>query len=244
MKILLAYDGFEYSRHALEEAAKMATREDSTVTVVSVIPPSARGSKSGGHMGLPPHAEEDVTKAHDFFGERGLEAETKVRVGDPAEELIAEATEGRYDIAVAGSRGLGPVGQLLHGSVSRKLVKQMPCPVMVAGAEKTERYEPEALAQWPRRLHPSAGRVGWRLAEDVRGARIQVGGANVPARVRREVDSDHRPERCPISSDAAAIASIGSGLRPSAQAPTNRLNSSSALGLTASRPPFEASSVR
>ena len=46
MKILLAYDGFEYSRHALEEAAKMAAGEDSTVTVVSVVPPSARGTKS------------------------------------------------------------------------------------------------------------------------------------------------------------------------------------------------------
>ena len=58
--------------------------------------------------------------------------------------MIAEATEGRYDIAVAGSRGLGPVGELLRGSVSRKLVKGMPCSVIVAGPEKTERHEPEA----------------------------------------------------------------------------------------------------
>ena len=105
MKILFAYDGFEYSRHALEEAAKMAAKEDSTVTVVSVVPPSARGTKSGGHVGLPPHAEEDITRAHAFLGERGIVAETKIRNGDPADELIAEATEGRYDIAVAGSRG-------------------------------------------------------------------------------------------------------------------------------------------
>ena len=147
MKILLAYDGYEHSRHALEEAAKIAATEDSTITVDSVVPPSARGSKSGGHMGLPPHAEEDVRKANDILSERGIVAETKVRNGDPAEELIAEASEGHYDIAVAGSRGLGPVGQLVHGSVSRKLVKRMPCPLIVAGPDKTMRHEPEALAR-------------------------------------------------------------------------------------------------
>lgn len=147
MKILLAYDGFEYSRHALEEAARMAAEEDSTVTVVSVVPPDAHGAKSGGHVGLPPHAEEDIARANAFLAEHGIEAETKIRNGDPADELIAEATEGRYDIAVAGSRGLGPVGQLLHGSVSRNLVKRMPCSVIVAGPEKTERYEPEAATR-------------------------------------------------------------------------------------------------
>ena len=147
MKILLAYDGFEYSRHALEEAARMAAEENSTVTVVSVVPPDARGTQSGGRVGLPRHAEEDIARAGAFFAKGGIKAETKIRYGDPADELIAEATEGRYDIAVAGSRGLGPVGQLLHGSVSRKLIKRMPCSLIVAGPEKTERHEPEAAAR-------------------------------------------------------------------------------------------------
>jgi nucleotide-binding universal stress UspA family protein len=147
MKILLAYDGFEYSKHALEEAAKQGVEEASTVTVVGVIPPTARATKSGGHSGLPPHAEEDTKIAHDFLRERGIEAETKIRHGDPAEELIQEATEGDYDIVVVGSRGLGPVGQLLLGSVSRKLVKGMPRPVVVAGPETTVRHDPEVTAR-------------------------------------------------------------------------------------------------
>ena len=146
MKISLAYDGFEYSRPALEEAAKLAAEEDSTVTVVAVIPQTARGTKSGGHSNLPPHADEDVATAHNFLRERDIEADSKIRHGDPADELIAEATEGHYDVAVAGSRGYGPMGQLMHGSVSRKLVKGMPCPVVVAGPEGTERHEPEVRA--------------------------------------------------------------------------------------------------
>jgi nucleotide-binding universal stress UspA family protein len=147
MKILLAYDGFEYSKHALEEAARQGVEEASTVTVVGVVPSTARGTKSGGHVDLPPHAEEDMKVAHDFFRERGIEAETKIRHGDPADELIREATEGDYDIVVVGSRGLGPVGELLLGSVSRKLVKGLPRPVVVAGPEATVRHDPEVTAR-------------------------------------------------------------------------------------------------
>ncbi|MGH3011504.1 MAG: universal stress protein [Gaiellaceae bacterium] len=42
MKILLAYDGFEHSRHALEETAKLAADGHGEVTVVSVVPPDAQ----------------------------------------------------------------------------------------------------------------------------------------------------------------------------------------------------------
>ena len=83
MKILLAYDGFEYSRHALEEAARMAAKENSTVTVVSVVPPDARGTKSGGRVGLPRHAEEDIARADAFFAKaasrRGRRSVTAIR---------------------------------------------------------------------------------------------------------------------------------------------------------------------
>ncbi len=59
MKILLAYDGFERSRHALEETRKLAADGHGEVTVLSVVPPDAKGSKSGGHVGLRPHAHEE-----------------------------------------------------------------------------------------------------------------------------------------------------------------------------------------
>ena len=58
---------------------------------------------------------------------------TRNPFGDPADELIEEAAEGKYGLAVAGSRGLSASGGLLRGSLSRKLVKRMPCPVIVAG---------------------------------------------------------------------------------------------------------------
>jgi nucleotide-binding universal stress UspA family protein len=142
MRILLAYDGFEHSQHALEQAAKLAADGKGEITVLSVVPPDARGSKSGGHVMLRPHAHEDVARAHAYLRELGLPSEMKMEAGDPAEEIVAEATTGGYDVVVVGSRGHGALGRLLLGSVSTEVVARAPCPVLVAGANMTEQIEP------------------------------------------------------------------------------------------------------
>ena len=142
MRILLAYDGFEHSRHALEQTAKLAADGKSEVTVLSVVPPDARASKSGGHVMLRPHAHEDVARAHAYLRELGIPSEMKMDAGDPAEQVVAEATTGSYDVVVVGSRGHGALGRLLLGSVSTEVVTRAPCPVLVAGADMTERIEP------------------------------------------------------------------------------------------------------
>lgn len=147
MKILLAYDGFDRSRHALAEAAKLAADGHGEIAVLSVVPPDAQGSKSGGHVGLRPHAHEDVARAHAYLRERGLESEMKIEHGDPVEEIVAEAKTGGYDLVVVGSRGLGPVGRLLLGSVSTQVVDRSPCPVLVAGADMSERIEPASATE-------------------------------------------------------------------------------------------------
>jgi nucleotide-binding universal stress UspA family protein len=147
MKILLAYDGFEHSQHALDETAKLAAGGHGEVTVLSVVPPDARGSKAGGHVGLRPHAHEDVARAHAYLRERGIESEMKMEHGDPAEEIVAEARTGGHDLVIVGSRGLGPVGRLMLGSVSTKVVDRSPCPVLVAGEDMSERIEPAGASE-------------------------------------------------------------------------------------------------
>ena len=146
MKMLLAFDGFLYSRPALEEAAKIAVEEDTRVTVFSVVPPDARGSKSGGHVGLRPHAHEDVARAHAYLRERGIESTMRMEHGHPVSEILRVAEEGEYDLILAGSRGRGPIGELVLGSVSKALVHRAPCAVLVVAKDAKAQFEPAARA--------------------------------------------------------------------------------------------------
>ena len=135
MRILLAYDGFERSSRALEECAELAGGEKASVTLLSVVPPDARGSKSGGHVGLRPHAHEDVARAHGYLRERGIDSEMRIAHGEPAKEILAVACAAPYDLIIMGSRGLGPLKGALLGSVTRKVIRDAPCGVVVVTPE-------------------------------------------------------------------------------------------------------------
>lgn len=144
MKMLVAYDANDYSVFALDKAAEVASEEAAEVTVLSVVTPDAKGSKSGGHMGLRPHASADVEFAKEYLGERGVQAATKIAQGHASEEILREARAGNYDLIVVGSREHGPIVGRLLGSVSRKVVHDAPCPVMVAGKSGATRMESAA----------------------------------------------------------------------------------------------------
>lgn len=146
MKLLVAFDGLDPGLVALDEAAEIAAAEGAEITVLSVVPPDARGTKSGGHVGMAPHADEDVAYAAKYLGERGLEVAGKVAHGDPADEILEEARAGAYDLILVGTRELGPVLGHIMGSVSRKVVQHAPCPVIVAGKHGAVRLEPTAGA--------------------------------------------------------------------------------------------------
>jgi nucleotide-binding universal stress UspA family protein len=147
MKILLAYDGFTHSENALATAADLGHSSQAEITILSVVPPDARGSKSGGHVGLRPHAHEDVARGHAYLRERGIESTMQMENGDPVSEIMRVAQEGGYDLIVAGSRGRNPVGELLLGSVSKALVHQAPCPVLVVSKDASVQFEPAARTE-------------------------------------------------------------------------------------------------
>lgn len=61
----------------------------------------------------------------------GVSAETIVRGGDPAHQLIEAAAEADADLIVTGSRGATGLGRLLLGSVARGVLQHAPCSVMI-----------------------------------------------------------------------------------------------------------------
>jgi len=76
------------------------------------------------------------TKVADLSGR--LTATGDFRDGEPVTELVAASQE--LDVLVIGSRGYGPLGAVMLGGVSGRLVRQASCPVIVHpnGARRPE----------------------------------------------------------------------------------------------------------
>jgi nucleotide-binding universal stress UspA family protein len=59
----------------------------------------------------------------------GVKVETELHVDDPADVL--RAVSEHVDLLVCGSRGYGPLRSVLLGGVSRRVVDESHCPVLV-----------------------------------------------------------------------------------------------------------------
>ncbi len=130
-KLLLAYDGSEQSKRALELAAEMARRFGAALTVLSVVPV---------HPGRAPidpwddshvHAEE-LVEARRLLREEGIEAKLVESAGNVPEIIERFAEAGSFDAVIVGTRGLGMIGRTLQGSVSEHVATHASTTVVVA----------------------------------------------------------------------------------------------------------------
>ena len=59
-----------------------------------------------------------------------LNPRPEVRLGSPAAEIIAAATDLHADLVCIGTHGRGGIARVLLGSVAESVVRQAPCPVL------------------------------------------------------------------------------------------------------------------
>jgi nucleotide-binding universal stress UspA family protein len=136
-KILVAVDGSDHALNAVRSAVKIARGSGATLYLLAVD--GCRPLKG-------PLAElaKDEDLSRDEIFERVLESaaitakipdtihvEQLVRIGDPADIILAEAGKIEADIIVVGRRGLGAYAELLLGSISRKVLHLAKVPVLV-----------------------------------------------------------------------------------------------------------------
>jgi len=126
----LGYDGTAESKAALHRARAMAEATDAAIRVFTVVaPPVALPGVVGYTPVNPPQPERVLEQGVKGVGS-SVPVEGRLLEGPPAEAL-AEACEEDVDLLVVGSRNYGPAMRVLLGSVSRKLVNEAPCPVLV-----------------------------------------------------------------------------------------------------------------
>ena len=133
-RFLVAVDGSEHSKKAVDMAIDMAKKGHAEIILIHVM------EERGVPKGLDPWMKiegmrssgdyfEWVCKSDQFLGEaeerikaaRGIEVEHICVNGDPADEILNAADSHKVDVIVMGSRGLGRFSRSFMGSVSTKV---------------------------------------------------------------------------------------------------------------------------
>jgi nucleotide-binding universal stress UspA family protein len=130
-RILVAYDGSEQSLRAIEWTTRFARPEVTVITVVPTLAGSERIADA-----VPPGARERVhgeplTGVFQALAVLDIPTSLIETSGNAAEEIIRVAEEGGFDVVVVGSQGLNAIERFLLGSVSARVMRFAPCPVLV-----------------------------------------------------------------------------------------------------------------
>jgi nucleotide-binding universal stress UspA family protein len=132
-RILVGYDGSVESEKALETALALSDGTDSKVLVLSVARPSE--PESIGCAKTLDAAHEELKKVLSRLRcrvqQNGIQIETQVAVGHPAQEILRNAEQNQVDLIVVGHRGISAIKELTLGSISEHVLSHAPCPVMV-----------------------------------------------------------------------------------------------------------------
>jgi nucleotide-binding universal stress UspA family protein len=138
-RILVPTDFSEHSRNALRYGAAFADRFGAEIHLLHVFQDLALSQPEAVTVGPPIMApiEQFMASAQASL-ERliqenklsGLTIHPEVRAGTPFEEIIQFAVDKDIDLIVMGTHGRGWLAHVLLGSVTEKVVRKAPCPVL------------------------------------------------------------------------------------------------------------------
>lgn len=134
--IVVGFDASPEARLAVAAADELAHHAGATLELLMVVEPPPFAMGKGGNAGRQELMEAIVEQARRQLGEArdglgaGIETGATVLSGDPGDSL-SNATKAPGTLLMVGSRAYGPLRRVLLGSVSRRLVRSAPCPVIV-----------------------------------------------------------------------------------------------------------------
>lgn len=137
-RMLVAVDGSEQSKKALEFAADLAKRYEAEMHLIHVTQPLVADDVFAlGAVAVPVNASLEEL---DEVGQKVLEAAveivegaglstpiTELSHGDPGRQIVSYAEDNGVDLIVMGTRAMGGFSSLLIGSVSDKVNHKAPC---------------------------------------------------------------------------------------------------------------------
>lgn len=140
MKFLVATDGSPYARSAVAYAAKLAGLigpQAAEITLVNVHDDAGlrrarafAGSESVAQF-LRESSELELDPARKLLEAAGVPHQVVIRTGHVVQEILAVADEGQFDMIFMGSKGRGPIADLLVGSVAQRVLAMARQPVVL-----------------------------------------------------------------------------------------------------------------
>jgi nucleotide-binding universal stress UspA family protein len=132
-KLLVAYDGSEPARKAVEMAALIAEGRPSLVTLLGVVELSAPLDGE-----IPPEIQERIAKTEELlqeasrkFAHLGCNLETDVQVGNVTDTILGMAQEGNYDLIVIGDKARSRLVEFFLGSTAYDVSRKACCSVVL-----------------------------------------------------------------------------------------------------------------
>lgn len=138
----VGFDGSPEAHEALRMTSGLAKVNGGSLVVVAVHNRVAFGhvpvAVSDATLSLNQALKSELASSlENAVSEIGLRVTAQLFEGDPATVLAAESAS--LDLLVVGSRGYGPVGSALLGSVGTKLIQEAPSPVMIVPRREADR---------------------------------------------------------------------------------------------------------
>ena len=163
VQVVVAYDFSPSSEQALGRAVEVAARAPQHVLhIIAVLDPHDRAASGGLMKGVTYETADRlqaalVERVTATFAGRPTAAEVQffvhARIGKPAAEILALASEVGADLIFIGSHGKTGLDRILLGSVSERVVREAGCPVLVA---RPKTYADIDLMKVMRYDHPRA----------------------------------------------------------------------------------------
>lgn len=122
MRLLMATGGSIHSNAALRLGREILQPAMDAPTILTVVKRSedlARGQAI-------------LDEAARVFADSQIPVSLKVRVGNPAEEIVAEAAQGNYELVIVGERESHSLVTRVLGSTTVYVVERAPCSVIIA----------------------------------------------------------------------------------------------------------------
>jgi nucleotide-binding universal stress UspA family protein len=150
MKILIATDGSDFSRTAIEKCCRILNLSEKTqIKIISVYEQAAPIATEPfaisaqyyqeimdlARKQCETYAADSGEQIQKLLNGSSASVETEVLLGAPARVVVDLAKEWGADLIVVGSHGRGFWGRLTIGSVSDAILHHAPCSVLIARDE-------------------------------------------------------------------------------------------------------------